>query len=492
MLSALQIAKDQFDSISECQNEMHTIKKNDGADMVTPYYKKYIKTSWRSRVIAQFTSQPDGNSDIVYPVDNHFHYLEYTYLTAKLPAIRIKPEHIGKVRICWCHDPGNNMRTRAVFLEDDVQYNTIDNVWGDIHPQFFQKPGAGHRECHNMGTGIVTHLEEWSEDFLPSYDIDVDQPWFYSNDLASSYPIWMKGSLTRASHRYTFKKKVVNLLRLEIKDKNGKWIPQTKNFTKYIQIMGPETIRTPQLWGSYAYISDDELKLYNTCDDTWVMIDEEKNIKRKDFYIRDVVTCDMENVIKYGILSTQNLKCSTPCLAIFWVAENRDSTIIHNYSNYTTNTNDIYQGWDPIKKTSYKLGNTVYFNGMDSHHFSRVQSRHHFPSSPWIAGYHGYSNANDCTDFNGQNGIVYDNLTATMNCLIDNNDIYLNQFQTESDNIDDDDEDDKTGIDASSYEIVENKSYGSPSPNFIVRTRLLVVRKFTVTNNNGSYTFDLK
>ena len=219
MSEPLQIAKDQFESITEFQEDMHCIGKSDNVELVTPYYKKYIKTSWRCRVLSQFASRPDGGSDIVYPVDNHFHYLEYTYLTYKLPAIRINPEFIGKVRISWCHDPGNNIRTRAVFLEDDVQYNTVDNVWGDIHPQFFQKSGVGSRECHNMGTGIVPHVEEWSEDYLPPYDIDVDQPWFYSNDLASSYPIWMKGSQTRAFHRYTFRKQVVSLLRLDIKDK---------------------------------------------------------------------------------------------------------------------------------------------------------------------------------------------------------------------------------------------------------------------------------
>lgn len=491
--SALQLAKDQLNSLSKFQRDMHVLDKHDRDEIIIPYCKKYIKTSWRTSVLTKFAAQTDGD-DIIYPLNNSFHYLEYTYLCFKLPAMRIKSKYLGKVRIAWCHDPGNNIRLTSTFKEDDDEYQTIDNVWGDIYPQFYQEGGAGKREGHKLGTGIINYLEDWSEDYLPPYDIDVDQPWSYSNDIAYAYPIWMKGSLTKASHRYTFRKKVISLLRLDLL-KNGKWVPQKSNLSKYVDIIGSENIKTPELWGRYGYVSDNELEMYNTCDDTWIIIDEQQKIKQKIYYTRDVISCDIENPLKYKSLSAKTLKCSNPCLAFFWVAENKDATAIHNYSNYTTNTNDVYKGWDPIKKTTFKLGKSVVFNKMDSHHFSIAQPRKHFLSTPWMTGYHGYSNAQDSTDFNGDNGLVYDELLAVMNCRIDNNDIYINRNKTEDniDDEDDDDDDDKTEIESSSsdYKVSDNKLSDLSSPNFIVRTRLLVVRKFVITNKDGVCTFEI-
>ncbi len=490
--SALQIAKDQLSSLTDFQRDMHVLNANDSIEIITPYYKKYIKTTWRSSVITKFASQPDGD-EIIYPVNNSFHYLEYTYLTFKLPAIKIKTEWMGKVRICYCHDPGNNIRVISRFREDNDDFQTIDNVWGDIYPQFYQKEGAGKREGHKLGTGIINYVEKWTEDYLPPYEIDVDQPWFYGNDIASAYPIWMKNSLSRASHRYTFRKKVVNLLRVDLL-KNGKWISQKSNLSRYVDIIGPENIGTPELWGRYGYVSDSELKWYNECDDTWVTINEgEKEVKQKVMYTRDIISCDIENTTKYKNTSTKVLKCANPCLAFFWVAENKDATAVHNYSNYTTNTNDVYKGWDPIKWTSFELGKSVVFNKMASHHFSIAQPRKHSPSIPWMTGYHGYFNAQDSTDFNGDIGVVYDDLPAVMNCRIDNNDIYINRYKTEHDIDEDDDDDDKTEVDEpiSERKNSDDKFFDLSSPNFIVRTRLLVVRKFTVTNRDGVCSFEI-
>src|SRR5436190_15007067 len=106
--SALQIAKDQLSSLTAFQIEMHVLNEKDPMEIITPYYKKYIKTTWRSSVVTKFASHNDG-AEIIYPVNNSFHYLEYTYLCFKLPAIRIKNEWLGKVRIAWCHDPGNKI-----------------------------------------------------------------------------------------------------------------------------------------------------------------------------------------------------------------------------------------------------------------------------------------------------------------------------------------------------------------------------------------------
>lgn len=496
-ISAINVAKELLQSLTKNQQDLHTILANDNNIIITPFYKKFIKCTWRTSVLMKLDTVVDGN-DVLYNVNTSFHFLEYTYMCAKLPLVKIKNEwrggrnSSGKARIAWCHNIGNNMRLRGIFKDDDQhnEYNTRDNVWGDIEPQFFQKGGAGGREGYNLGAGNVSHVEEWTEDFLPPYDIDIDQNFFYSLDPANAYPIWPKGSQTRAGHRFTYRRKIVNLLRVELLDEEGNWVAQKTNLHKYIDMPASGMIKIPQLWGRYSYVGDNEIEWYKTCDDTWVTIDEEKNIKQKTMYIKDVVSCDIKNPVKYGTISDTHITCRDPCLAFFWVAENRDATLIHNYSNYTTNTNNIYEGWDPIKKTTFKIGTYNLFKNMDSHHFSLAQPRRHSDSIPWIQGYHCYYNASDNNDYIG---VVYDDLSANLHCKIANTDIYLNKQGIINDD-DDEDDDDETEMEAS--EIIENKNNNNSdnnSPSFIVRTRLLVLRKLVITTKeDGGYSFEIK
>lgn len=500
--SSLQMAKDALLSLTDFQRDMHTLNEKDGRDIASRFHKKFVKSTWHSSVLMKLESKQDGDN-VVYSVNNSFHYLEYTYRCVKTPAIKVKNEYIGKVRISLCNNFGNNIAQSAVFKEDDDEYQTIDHVWGDIHPQFFQKGGAGGREGYDLGVGNNPCLEEWT-DFLPPYDINIEDPWFYAIDPAEPFPIWPKGSSTKAEMRYTYRRKIFDLLRLEIlleKDGVQVWRPlkNSGTFKKYVDVSGE--LKVPELWGRYSYVTDAELGYYNSCDDdSWIVNDDLDGAKQKVYYTRDVAICDIPNPIKYKNVSQIDLSSSNPCLAFFWVAENADATAIHNHSNYTTNTNNIRKGWDPVKQTTLTIGGAVVLDKMESHHFSIAQSRHHFPSTPHIPGYHGYSNASNSNNFNGDVGIVYDDLKAKLKCLIDNNDIFINSSNDEED----EDEDDDNELDAELSEYIENSSrhYKSSlsnndfkmnsSPDFLVRVRLLIVRKFTITRHNGKCTYEIK
>ena len=284
------------------------------------------------------------------------------------------------------------------------------------------------RKNHDNGIGNIKCLEEWCE-FLPANPINVDQPWFYSMDHALSFPIFYKHSQTRAEHRYSFKRKVTDLLRVQILDQ-GKWKDIVRNTHVYLDISSNSTIKTPELWGRYAYISENEIGWF-------------KCTEKRSYYFRSIEMCDTENPNRYKTTAEITLHCNNPCLAFFWVAENRNATLIHNFSNYTTNANDIKAGYDPIKTTSLTYGTTKRLDKMPSDHFSIAEPRKHFPSAPNEKGYHGHSYAWDSTSFHGDIGIVFAaNMNVKLHCKIDEGNIYKNGTgEDEKDAIEDIDDD---------------------------------------------------
>lgn len=470
---SVKIARQELDSLTEFQKEIHV---SSGLDehIISTFYKKFIKATWTSCLPIKMKCTSDGD-ETVYTVNNSFHHLAYSYLRFTLPAIRVKPEFKGRVRVCWPHNVGTNIVQQASFREDDETYQNFDNVWQDFYFQFYQSGGAGKREAHNIGVGNVKCLEEWSE-FLPAYPINVDQPWFYGEGPHWAYPIFYKGSLSRAEHRYTFRRRVTDLLRVQILDKNLKWkdVSGNKSVAKYLENV-PVMIKTPELWGRFIYNTDQELSTHK-CE-----LDGSKTV-----YIRDVITCDATNPTKYKSTAEVQLECENPCLAMFWAVENRDSHLVNNFSNYTTDSSDLYSGWDPIKSTTLKYGTVKRLDNMPSDHFNIAEPRKHFPSAPNERGYHAYSFAWDSTNFDGDAGIVFKNLDAKLQCKIDNNNLFSDEVPEEDSKEEKEEDDD---ISEATLDVFEE---APTSPEFITRVRLLILRKFTVSDlGDNKYQFSI-
>lgn len=480
---SIQAAKEELNSLTEFQRDIH-VTSGPTENIISTFYRTFIKSTWYSSVPMKLKCSSDGE-ETVYTVNNSFHYLIYSYMRLMLPPVRVKPEFRGRVHISWCHNVGTNPVKQAIFKEDDETYQTWDSVWADIYFQFYQKPGAGKRKNHNIGIGNVKCLEEWTE-FLPPYPINVDQPWFYSMDNALAFPIFYKNSQTRAEHRYTLRLKVTDMLRVQILLKDDKWKDTTRAVHQYLDIDPSSTIKVPELWGRYAYITDSEIKWYK-CE------------QNRSFFTRDIEVCDTPNPNKYGTTAEIVLHCTNPCLAFFWVAENRNAANYHNYSNYTTDTQDMYAGWDPVKTITLKYGTNVRLDNMHSDHFSIAEPRKHFPSAPSERGYHGYSYADDSTSFHGDIGIVLANMNAKLFCRIENNNIFTClAFDDEEEEDGDKDEiaDSPLGIEISSSKSYDDHKLVGPaiddlSPSFITRARLLVVRKFTISADGDKYKFTI-
>jgi hypothetical protein len=465
-------SKLELDSITEFQKEMHFVSKpND--PLSSKFYKEYLKTTWYCSASMPL-SATDNEDNVIYSPNPSFHYLTYSYLRFMLPPIKVKPKFKNTVKIAWCHNIGTNIVKMAYFKEDDLDYQQWDNIWADDYFQFYMQVGADKRRNHEIGIGSVPILEEWT-DTLPSYPINVDQPWYYGEETAHAYPIFMKNSQARAQHIYNYRRKISDLLRMQVLDPHtDTWVNVIAEdfIQKYLNVGKHAMIQKPTLWGRYAYITDTEINSYKCLPEN----------KTRVFYIKDIEICDSKNPNKYGTTSDIPLECSNPCLAMFWKTENMDATKYNNYSNYTCNSNDLHAGWDPITKQTLKYGNKNKFRDMESDHFNVAESRKHFLSSPNEIGYHAYSFAWHSYNFGGEVGITLSNLNAKLICNIANNDIYNVKYKAD---IDEQENQEYTEEDTS------NKDTGG-GPEFTTRVRLLIIKKLTITRDDaGIFTFSL-
>src|SRR5688572_30097908 len=122
----IQATKLELESITDFQKNIH-YPAYEKEPLTSKFYKEYLKTTWYcSQTMALKSSEQDG--EIVYTLNQSFHYLMYTYMTLTLPPIKVKPEYKNTTRIAWCHNVGTNIIKSATFKEDELNYQTLDNI----------------------------------------------------------------------------------------------------------------------------------------------------------------------------------------------------------------------------------------------------------------------------------------------------------------------------------------------------------------------------
>jgi len=456
--------KEELNSLTDFQKEFHTTE-HPKEKITSNFYQKFTKCTWYSNGLQRLKETSDGD-EIVYTANNSLHFLMYSYLRDQTPTVRVKNKYIDKVKICWCHNLGINRIKKAYFREDEADYQTFENIGLDIYFQFFEEPGAGKRNSRLQGIGNVPFLEEWTE-YLPSIPINFEQPWFYSNYSYTAFPLFLKDSTSRAEHRYIFRN-YEDLLRIKILNKNDKWIELKssssvmRDLSEYLDFFYPKKSRVPELWANYAYVTEPEIEFFKEC------------ANLPPYYIRDMEVCDETNVNKFKSTGILNLSCSHPCLSLFWVAQNADAAAKRNFSNYTTNSESVYEGWDPIVTTSLKYGNDFKFENMESDHFNKGSSRKSFLSAPCEPGYHGYSYAKDPRNFDAEVGVALNRLNTSLICYLDDTNPFSNSNLRKYETVQ------KTDNELFSLTSSDSElSAESENTSFLLKARMYIVKKLT-------------
>lgn len=466
---AFNLCKIDIGSLSTFQRELHLAKtRKEEVESVFTYQIK--KTSWGTHIPVKMDREETSES-FVFTANNRFDFLMSTKLRQKLPAIALKDEAIQRgVEICWPHNVGHNIIDEGQLHFDDDQAQRIDPIWLDINSQFFMKPGFD--KVYSKMIGSVPALEQWNVE-LPEWQLKINQPWCYAMDESCAVPL-CRCSKSRVSHYYKMKRKIFDLLRVRCKNKNkdtGEFdgtyrnIKPSAKFFKNIN-QDDETLNKPELWAKYAVVNDNE---------------REFHVKREPdyMYIRDIVHVSTSNPQGYGDNADITLVGNQPCLALFWVAQNQKALKYGNLSNYTTNSENVYEGWRPISEITMKHGTSPRFEKMPADIFDEEESLDNFPSAPREAGYFGYSFTHDIDRPNVNIGKCLGDSGTKLTVLLKNTDPYsklekLRDVATNDSRLDDELED-------LINDQNTNKTYKGDT--FVVHAVMLVVRKLQFIRN---------
>lgn len=369
------ILKSSYSTFFEATNS----NKDEESKISLAFYTEFVPVAWYSMSPIKFHSSNDsGSTKYTPPTGNEF--LLYTYTKSAIPALRIKSEHVGEYRIAWPEDLGYHITPNAELQVDGVPIQKIDTHWMLDHSQFLMKPGFEHN--HDRDVGNCPTMLEWSSS-LPSYTTHPYQPWFYCRRTETALPLFKFSSMSTICHIYSTNLDISKLLRMQVL-RGDVWESTFTDLSVIDGLPNGGNLTTPELWGMFAKIRENEILFHKTCGA------EDGGIANK-IYIEDVITADSENDMTYGQTITSKLVTNGPlCRAIFWKAENVEATGLNNLSNYTTNTDNLKLGEDPIGSNSLMYGTAHKFKEMSSEHFVSSLIKYHFTSSPRRPGYHAF------------------------------------------------------------------------------------------------------
>lgn len=445
----------------------------DSDAMFTLFDRQFVPCTWHSTQVARLHRTEDsGNMSCQYAVDPSYHYLLYTYMRHNVPSAWVRASKRGQYRIAWCYNLGSNMVNTGEFVHGEQTFPGFDSVWLDIYFQWFLP--QDRVAAHNIAIGNVPKMQEFSS-FLPAYVINLEQPWFYSCKGFPGWPIMKAGA--GSYHRYTFRR-LKSLLRVQQNDGHGNW----RNVTGSVNIdsiveFGPGIDAMPELWGKYAMLDQPEYDSYMGCPDNEV----------KTFIVKDVVTIDTINSSSYNTAARLELESKTPCLAFFWCCSNVKAMAMNDFSNYTTDENDLTRGSDPVQANTLKYSNVYKFNKMPSDHFNLAVGRYHFPAVPRDVGHHAYCIANDPSSGDGEVALVFGADDQAVCRLKAELILDLADPAESASSLPQEDEDLITGADA----ILLDPSRKNT---FMSHARLLTTRKLTISKDKktGQFVFRLE
>lgn len=410
-----------LNSITKFQEEFHYPDINNTNEEVNSRFT-YIfeKSSWSSHIRSKMHANENGKT-VTYNPGKKYDFLFDCIMTFELPEYRVNEAFKNLIQICWTPNCAHHISQFSCLKLDDDIVGTLNPIWMDIREACYEK----RRGFYKRMIGSSSLMTEWTN-FLPRQVVNVPQPWFYTKHISQALPL-LNGSMNVVTHEYKFNLDISKFLRMRgRKSETDEFRPIKFNKS---WVTGDAKIKTPELWGRFAQVSEEERTWHKKMSDT-------RNID-------DVILITYPNTVKCGETITVPLNAKLPCKAYFWVAENQESLKYNYYSNYSTNPDNIMAGWNPCSSYKIKYTNDEKVSASyEQSEFSELYT--FFPGGSKNPGYNVHCNCYDIKNIHtAEPSVVPHVLSASLELTLENTDPYNSQKIDENEIIIDSPEENK-------------------------------------------------
>lgn len=443
-------------SLSKFQKEMY-LPSNAEEKVDTRFSTEINKRAQAGHLKVKLDQIPVKEGEVVYTASKKFdNLLNITAYITLLP-IKVKEQYKNSVSICYHHNLGHNVLYDGECKVDNDHYGYVDSIYMDIHSQFSVKK----RKLYDRMIGNIPCLEDWGAE-LPGIPLVVPQPYSFSRDTRVSFPI-LKSTNNTVTFEYKIRTKLTDLIRMRVATKDGSF-KEIKCNLKYLDAKNNTHIPVPELWGRYSEMTDEERNWRKS-------IDEKTGEPRKQvIYIEDIDKNSSKNPIAIGTKETISLAGTAPAKHVFWLASLVDS----GFSNYTTNRDDVYKGWNPCAKSSIKYGSSDRIEECGHEHFDLSEVYDfNWANTPRESGYNVFTYTFNPSDLqNSDTAVVLKECGATLNVLLGDTNPFINQ--------DEEDEHYDENNEPIPIEALENNLDQTKKDKYILHVRTVVIRKLEV------------
>lgn len=446
------IPKMEAETLSAFQRRLHLPEK-EGEVVPSRFSHRYKKTSWSSTITRKVVSTPTSDGTI-YSISNKFDFLLGVYMVATIPSLEVVGRYQGSIKVCWTSNIFHNMIKEAELCFDGSPAQYQDSHWLDIYAQELMNVDYSKKLMYNDAIGNRGYLQEWNT-FIPSDTLSFYPPWYFCSHAVLAIPLF-NCSLSVVTMKYKMRLKLSELVRMKGMNREGEWKNIAYN-QKYMIGKG-DGIEKPDMFARYSTISDSERKWRKTLVHR-VLID-------------GIIKTSSEEHYGYGSTASMSLKSREIIKRVFWVAENVNASTYNCHSNYTTNSEDLTRGYNPVSDRKLSYGTVQRDPKMSSVHWDTADPFMTLSTVPTVAGYNSSSFAHNSDCINADNGLVTDKLEANMTIWIKNTDPFLNRDVS---TVEKDEEDGVLYPEETSGN--EGEVLGDPNARFRIHCYMLVTRE---------------
>jgi len=453
----------------EIKNILLEIMGNSSNNAKSRFSCTVEKNAWSTHTKVKMPHTAE-KEEVIYTASKKYDVLFKSEIHQELLPIKVKDQYKKSIQICYPHNLGHNVTPEGELKIDDDHQQSIDSIWMDIYAQWYMKPGAGKRELYNRMIGNVPCLEDWRTE-LPGMKLVIPQPYSYARHTRVALRT-LRSSMNTVTHHYKIRNKLQELLRMRVKLKNGddEW-SEIPCKLSYLDIPGSaKELPIPELWGRFALMTNEERDWHKSIDPS-----TGEPIKHV-VYTEDIVKASSNNPNSIGSTESIPIHCKTPCKALFWVAQDTKTIENRNFSNYTTNADCLFDGWNPCSRVDLKYGGAYRIEKLPSEHFELSEAWDSFPSAPSEPGYNAYSFGYEQTSLNADTAIVLEPLNAFLHITLGNTDPFRSINEQEDEYTD---EGEVIPIEA----LGENNVRDDKGSKYIIHVRALVYKKTIMSWN---------